>query len=138
VVLAKLVHTSALNDFKRKLLRKYEIRLLGELSTFCGIQTHRNRLVRSILLSQLAYIDKLYTKYPSPKEFTRPPATPLPLKELLPLDEPKNKANLSRYAQLVGSISYVATATRPDVAKAHLKLAEFLVNPTQRHMDAAY
>ncbi|CAE7204972.1 hypothetical protein PTNB73_07013 [Pyrenophora teres f. teres] len=131
-------HTAALNDFERKLLRKYEIRSLGELSTFCGIQTHRDRSVGSILLSQPAYIDRLYTKYPSPKQFTRPPATPLPLEELLPSDEPKNEANLNRYAQLVGSIGYVATATRPDVSKAHSKLAEFLVNPTQRHMDAAY
>jgi hypothetical protein len=138
VVLAKPAHTAALDDFERKLLRKYEIRSLGELSTFCGIQTHRDRSVGSIWLSQPAYIDKLCTKYPSPKEFTHPPATPLPLEELLPSDEPKNEANLSRYAQLVGSIGYIATATRPDVFKAHSKLAEFLVNPTQRHMDAAY
>jgi len=101
-----------------------------KLSTFCGIQTHRDRLVRSILLSQPAYINKLYTKYPSPKQFTRPPATPLPLKELLPLDKPKNEANLNRYAQLVGSISYVATATQPNIPKAYLKLAKFLVNLT--------
>jgi hypothetical protein len=84
------------------------------------------------------YINKLCIKYPWPKQFTQPPATPLPLEELLPSDEPKNKANLSRHAQLVGSIGYVATAIRTDVSKAHSKLAEFLVNPTQCHMDAAY
>jgi hypothetical protein len=72
------------------------------------------------------------------KQFTQTPATPLPLKELLPSDELKNEANLSRYAQLVGSIGYVATTTRPNVSKAHSKLAEFLVNPTQRYIDAAY
>jgi hypothetical protein len=87
---------------------------------------------------QLVYINKLYTKYLLLKEFTRPLATPLPLKELLPLDELKNKANLSRYAQLVGSISYVATATRPNISKAYLKLAKFLINLTQRYIDAAY
>lgn len=48
VVLAKLAHTVALNDFERKLLRRYEIRSLGELSTFCGIQTHRDRSTGSI------------------------------------------------------------------------------------------
>jgi hypothetical protein len=138
VLLAKPAHTAALDDFERKLLRKYEIRSLGELSTFCGIQTHRDRSTGSIWLSQPVYVDKLRTKYPSPKQYTQPPATPLPLEELLPSDEPKNEANLSRYAQLVGSIGYVATATRPDVSKAHSRLAEFLVNPTQRHMDAAY
>jgi hypothetical protein len=64
------------------------------------------------------------------KEFTCPLATPLPLKELLSLEELKNKANLSRYAQLVRSISYVATAKRPDISKAYLKLAKFLFNLT--------
>ena len=112
--------------------------MLGELSTFYRIQIYCNRLVRIILLSQLAYINKLYTKYLLLKEFIRLLATLLPLKELLSLDELKNEANLSRYAQLVRSISYVATATRPNVSKAYLKLAEFLVNLTQRHIDAAY
>jgi hypothetical protein len=138
VVLAKPAHTAALDDFERKLLRRYEIRSLGELSTFCGIQTHRDRLTGSIWLSQPAYLDKLHTKYLSPKQFTRPPATPLPLEELLPSNELKSDANIYRYAQLVGSIGYVATATRPDVSKAHSKLAEFLVNPSQHHIDAAY
>jgi hypothetical protein len=130
VVLAKLAHTAALNDFERKLLRRYKIRLLRELLTFCGIQTHRDRSTGSIWLSQLTYLDKLYTKYLLLKQFTRPPATPLPLKELLPLNELKSDTNTYRYAQLVGLIGYVATATRLDVSKAHSKLAEFLVNPS--------
>jgi hypothetical protein len=138
VVLAKPAHTAALDNFERKLLHRYKIRSLGELSTFCGIQTHRDRSTGSIWLSQAAYLDKLHTKYPSPKSFNRPPATPLPLEELLPSEEPKSDHNKLRYAQLVGSIGYVATATRPDVSKAHSKLAEFLVNPGQRHLDAAY
>jgi hypothetical protein len=101
VVFAKPAHTAALDNFECKLLRRYEIRLLGELSTFCGIQTHRDRSTGSIWLSQPAYINKLCTKYPLPKQFTQPPATPLLLEELLASDEPKNKANLSRYTQLL-------------------------------------
>jgi hypothetical protein len=138
VVLAKPAHMATLNDFERKLLQRYEIRSLGELSTFCGIQIRRDRSIGAIWLSQAAYFDKLALKYPSPKSFSRPPATPLPLEELLPSDEPKNDANITRYSQLVGSIGYAATVTRPDVAKSHSKLAEFLVNPSQRHIDAAY
>jgi hypothetical protein len=138
VILARPAHTAALNDFERKLLRRYEIRSLGELATFCGIQTHRCRSTGTMWLSQAAYLDKLSAKYPSPKSFNRPPATPLPLDELLPSEEPKSDSNKLRYAQLVGSIGYVATATRPDVSKAHSKLAEFLVNPGQLHINAAY
>jgi hypothetical protein len=56
---------------------------------------------------------------------------------LTPSDQPKNDANKCKYAQLVESIGYAATATQPDVSKAHSRLAEFLVNPTQHHIDAA-
>jgi hypothetical protein len=138
VVLAKPAHVTALDEFERRLLQRYEIRSLGDLATFCGIQTHRDRSTGAMWLSQAAYLDKLALKYPSPKPLNRPPATPLPLEELLPSDDPKNDANIYRYAQLVGSIGYVATATRPDVAKPHSKLAEFLISPSQRHIDAAY
>ena len=138
VVLCLPAHTAALDDFERRLLNKYEIRSLGEIKVFCGTQVHRDRVNGAIWLSQASYIDKIAHKYPSPKAFSRPPSTPLPLEELLPSDEPKHDANTHRYAQLVGSIGYVAGATRPDVAKAHSKLAEFLVNPSQRHIDAAY
>lgn len=138
MVLAKPAHTDPLGNFEGKLLRKYEIRSLGKLSTFCGIRIHRDRSVGSTWLSQLARIDKLRTKYPSPEQYTQPPATSLPLEELPPSDAPKKEANLNRYAELIGYIGYIASATRPDVSKAHSKLAKFLVSPTQRHKDAAY
>lgn len=35
-------------------------------------------------------------------------------------------------------LGYAAGATRPDIAKPHSKLAEFLTNPTKEHLDAAY
>ena len=138
VVLCLPAHTAALDDFERRLLHKYEIRSLGELEVFCGTKVHRDRINGAIWLSQSSYIDKIAHKYSCPKPFNRPPSTPLPLEELLPSSEPKNDANTHRYAQLVGSIGYVAGATRPDVAKAHSKLAEFLINPSQHHIDAAY
>lgn len=138
VMLARPAHSAALDDFERKLLRRYEIRSLGELSTFCGIQTRRDRATGSIWLSQSAYIDMLSAKYPPPKPFTRPSAIPLPFEGLLPSELPRNEANVHRYAQLVGSIGYIATATRPDISKVHSKLAEFLTNPSQQHVNAAY
>ena len=138
VVLSPPAHTAALDDFERRLLHKYEIRSLGDLEVFCGTKVHRDRDNGAIWLSQASYIDKIAHKYLSSKAFSRPPSTPLPLEELLPSGEPKNDANTHRYAQLVGSIGYIAGATRPDVAKAHSKLAEFLINPSRHHINAAY
>ena len=83
VVLARPGHIADLQDFERKLLQRYEIRSLGELDTFCGIQIKRNRENGEIWLSQAAYVDKLALKYHPPKLFSRPPTTPLLIEELL-------------------------------------------------------
>ena len=90
VVLAKPGHINSLNHFERNLLQRYEIRSLRDLSTFCGIQIHRDRESGTIWLSQAAYVDRLTLKYPSPKPINKI-STPLPLKELLPSpsDQPK-------------------------------------------------
>ena len=34
-------------------------------------------------------------------------------------------------------LAHLAVFGRPDIAKTHLKLAEFLTNPNQKHLDAA-
>jgi hypothetical protein len=38
------------------------------------------------------------------------------------------------YQQQVGSLTYIATTTRPDIAKATEKLAEFLTNPLSNNI----
>ncbi len=37
----------------------------------------------------------------------------------------------------MGSLIYLTVFRRPNIAKTHLKLAEFLTNPNQKHLDAA-
>ena len=34
-------------------------------------------------------------------------------------------------------LAYLAVFGKPDIAKTHLKLAEFLTNPNQKHLDVA-
>lgn len=140
VVLAKPGHLKDLEDFEKKLLKRYQIRALGNLEFFCGIRVIRDREEGQIWLCQDSYVDKLREKFQPPKGWsTKPITTPLPLEELVPAEKyTANPATSLRYSQIVGSIGYIANATRPDLAKAHCKLAEFLVNPTVEHLTAAY
>ena len=41
------------------------------------------------------------------------------------------------YQQRVGSLVHLAVFKRPDIAKMHSKLAEFLTNPNQNYLNAA-
>jgi hypothetical protein len=72
-------HMAALDEFERKLLKRYEITNLGSLTTFCGINTYRNGKTGDMWLSQQDYINAIYHRFPEPKPFTKAPVTPLPL-----------------------------------------------------------
>jgi len=43
----------------------------------------------------------------------------------------------NRYQELIGFLHYVTLATQPHISFAISKLAQFLVNPAQTHLDAA-
>jgi hypothetical protein len=52
----------------------------------------------------------------------------------------KGKAIISEivlYQRKVRAITYTTTSTRPDIARASQKLAEFLTNPSPNHIAAA-
>ena len=140
MVMAKPGHTSEMDEFERKLCKRYEITILNDRNTqtFCGITTFRDRENGDVWLSQKDYLETIYHRYPSPKPVSKVPATPLPFEELVPSTDATIPGNQLRYAQIVGSIGYAAGATRPDVAKAHSKLSEFLTNPSAKHISAAY
>ena len=138
--MAKPGHTSAMDDFERKLCKRYEITILKDRNaqTFCGITIDRDRDNGDAWLSQRDYLETIFHRYTSPKPLSKAPVTPLPLEEFVPSTEARNPDNQLRYAQIVGSIGYAAGATRPDVAKSHSKLAEFFTNPSAKHISAAY
>src|SRR6202047_4176809 len=44
----------------------------------------------------------------------------------------------SEYQQVIGSLLYIMLGTRPDIAYAVTKLAQFAVNPSQEHLTKAH
>jgi hypothetical protein len=68
------------------------------------------------------------------------PHTPLPSEPLVPYTSSASSATpqeIHAYQQRVGSLNFATTVTRPDAAKASSILAEFMHNPSPKHMDAA-
>ena len=136
VVLVHPLNMSAYQVFKQQLLSRYDIRELGQLKWFLGIRVIREELTRSIYLIQDSFINKITTKFDL-KINRRYPDVPLKENYLMPSMEEPNAARTHRYQQLVGSLAYISTSTRPDVARAHSILARHLQNPGQKHMYAA-
>jgi hypothetical protein len=63
----------------------------------------------------------------------RTPPTPLPTEELQPSDSQASDQEIYAYQQKIGSINFAAVFTRPDIAFAASRLAEFLINPSATH-----
>ena len=128
-------HQSRMDKFESELLKKYEIRQLGEAKHFLGIRIIRDRPQRKLWLIQDSYIEKMAEKYNI--TVTKPPKAPLPMTELIPNEGTATAQQIYAYQQWVGSLNFPAVIMRPDISKAVSKLSEFLQNPSMEHIAAA-
>ena len=133
--------TNQADVFQTQLFDRFEMRHLGELEWFLGIQISRKRENGLLWLSQQSYIEKIVSKFNvSINLENKGPATPLPYGSGMQLVRNSGQATnqeIHAYQQIVGSINFAAVITRPDVAFAASKLSEFLTNPSKCHSEAA-
>jgi hypothetical protein len=86
---------------------------------------------------QDSFIDKVAAKY-SITHISKYLAVPLADRNISLSTEEPDKQRTKLYQELVGSLAYISTYTRPDVAQAHSELSRYLQNPGQKHVSAAY
>lgn len=119
---------------------KYGARDLGEITHFLGVHIVRNP-AGDIVLSQEAYIRELLKKYGLQE--CRATYTPLePGNQISSGDSPKTNDERREmgkipYRELIGSLGYIGRCTRPDIALAVSKLAQFSSNPEMKHWTEA-
>lgn len=122
--------------FEAKLYNKYPIKIMGELKWFLGIRVLRDRPHRRLWICQDSYIDKIVHRF-NLEEGKRYPTPLVAGKRMEPNHEDPKQSKIHEYQMKVGSIIYPTYITRPDVAFAASKLAEYLQNPSQTHLDNA-
>ena len=135
-----LVHLDHLDDhrlFERGLEAVYDLRKLGELKWFLGIRVLRDWTAGTIWLIQDSFIEKVVNNFDlDQKSGGRYPAVPLVENSLAQSKEETDHQRTQLYQQLVGSLAYISTFSRPDVSRAHSVLAQHLQSPGQKHMSA--
>lgn len=132
-------HEQKFKEFERRLLQRFEMRSLGELNWFLGIRIVRERATRKLWLCQDSYISKIAAKF-NVDVNSKHPKTPLPLDDALTAelgDEKATAQQILAYQQRIGSLNFAAVISRPDIAHAVSKLAQFLKNPGAAHIAAA-
>ena len=108
---------------------------LGEPTKIVGIEVDRDRARGTLTISQKQYIEALLEK--EGLQNGNSVATPMdPSTKLYP-SEGESEGRSNAYASLIGSLMYLAVATRPDIAYAVYRLGSFMANPDMSHWTAA-
>ena len=122
-----------LHKIKNDLKEKFQMKDLGPISYFLGIQFNQTK--NTISMSQSHYLTGVLRRFKM--EDCKPRSTPCESN----LDAYKTKSNditqqednvEGKYREIVGSLVYAMTCSRPDLAWVVTKLSQHLENPSDR------
>ena len=126
--------------YKQELNACYALTDLGPIHWLLGIKITRDRAARTISLSQSSFIDSILSRFSlaDAKPYGSPMIPGAIYSKKSAPSNPEEAARMKRtpYRQAVGSLMYVAVATRPDITFAVSMLSRFLDNPGDIHWDA--
>jgi hypothetical protein len=104
---------------------------LGEADVILNIKLNKNE--SRITLSQSYYVEKILSRF----GFIDSKSSPTPYDPSVILrknrDEPIDQL---RYSQIIGSLMYLASATRPDISFDVSKLSRFMSHPGIDHWQS--
>ena len=123
-----------LNDVKSSPSREFKMKDLGELSWFLGIEC--KCVDDCIEMSQTKYADKVLTRFGMAD--CKPKPTPCEIGvNRIRYDDSTELANSKLYREIVGSLIYIMTGTRPDLSYIVTMLSQHMAKPTKAHLGMA-
>lgn len=126
---------AAVSAGKRLIADRFDTRDLGAVSSFLGMKVSHTSSDSRTTLSSPGHITALLETYGMAA--AKPNATPMAAGTSLVRTGEDLLPEGNRYAELVGSLLYLATTTRPDIAFAAGVLARFMSAPENSHWVAA-
>ena len=126
------------DDRERKVLsqclaKEFEIKVLGRLKYFLGIEVAHSR--KGIFISQQKYVLDLLEE--TGKTACKPASTPMDPNLKLGLAENDAIVDRESYQRLVGRLIYLSH-TRPDIAYVVSMVSQFMHSPGLEHFKAVY
>ncbi|RVW25708.1 Retrovirus-related Pol polyprotein from transposon TNT 1-94 [Vitis vinifera] len=122
-----------LQNLKKYLSEEFEVKDLGNLKYFLGMEVARSR--KGIVVSQRKYILDLLKK--TGMLGCKPIDTPMDSQKKLGIEKESTPVDRGRYQWLVGRLIYLSH-TRPDIGFAVSAVSQFMHSPTEEHMEAVY
>jgi len=121
---------------KQRFMQKWESRDLGDATEFLRMRIHKE--VHKVHIDQCDYLDTVLQR--CGMQNCKSATTPLPagyMPEPVSQDTTIDPELRSRYQTVIGSLLYLMLGTRPDIAFAVTKLAQFAARPSKEHLDKA-
>ena len=127
-------NVNLLNDIKNLLMNKFKMKDLGILNMFLGMKfTFDDDL---ITIDQSKYIDKILTKFKM--QDCNPRSIPCDNSIIKLVNDDSNiLSDVRLYQEIVGSLIYLMTCTRPDLSYVVTKLSQNMKSPTKAHLNLA-
>jgi len=124
-----------ITSFIKTLKGYFDLKDLGLIKDYLGVEIDYNPKDRSIKLYQTKYINKMLKRFNM--EDSNPCYTPMDNK--IKLEPNKLEANIEEikwYQAAIGSLLFLMLATRLDLAYSIIKLARYASNPSPIHANA--
>jgi hypothetical protein len=111
--------------------REFEMRMMGELQFFLGLQIKQSK--EGTFVHQAKYTKDIVRKFKM--EDSKAMATPMSMTTTLDADEEGEHVDHKEYRIMIGSLLYL-TATRPDIQSSVCLCAHFQASPRTSHQQA--
>jgi len=115
------------------LATKFEMKDLGQLKYFLGIEVARSK--HGIFLSLRKYMLDLLTE--TRMLACKPAETPIKMNHKLGIFLDQTPIDIGHYQRLVGRLIYLSH-TRPNLAYGVSVVSQFMHAPSEEHMNAVY
>ena len=121
-------------ELKAQLAREFNMKDLGPANGILGMQIHRDRGNRKILLSRKNYLKKVLRHFNM--NDCKPISTPLPINFKLSSSMSHStkvetmEMSQVAYASIVGSLMFIMICTRPDITQAMGAVSLYMADPS--------
>ena len=122
-------HEEKIDLLKKLLSKEFEIKDLGNLKYFLGMEIARSK--KGIAVSQRKYVLDLLNE--TGMLGCKPAETPMDSTVKLEESDGSPPVDKGRYQRLVGKLIYLSH-TRPDIGFSVSMVSQFMNNPTEKHM----
>jgi hypothetical protein len=120
-----------INEVKTFLCQSFDIKDMGEADVILNIKLIKGE--NEITLTQSHYVEKVLSRFDY--KDNKPSPTPYDLSLILRKNKRIGRDQL-RYSRIIGSVMYLASATRPNISFVVSKLSRFTSNMGDDHWRA--